>query len=86
MHAFLERISPANHASEIKSPLMIVQGKNDPRVPVTEAEHMRDAIRTNGGKVWFLMATDEGHGFKKTGNVQYQFFATITFLREFLLK
>ncbi|MEP6671102.1 MAG: prolyl oligopeptidase family serine peptidase [Chthoniobacter sp.] len=86
MQAFLERISPANHASEIKSPLLIVQGKNDPRVPMTEAEHMRDAIRASGGKVWYLMATDEGHGFKKTGNAQYQFFATITFLREFLLK
>lgn len=86
MRAFLERIAPANHASEIKSPLLIVQGKNDPRVPVTEAERMRDAIRANGGKVWYLMAMDEGHGFKKTGNTQYQFFTTIEFLREFLLK
>ena len=86
MRAFLEKIAPANHAREIKSPLLIVQGKNDPRVPMTEAEHMRDAIRANGGKVWYLTAADEGHGFKKTGNVQYQFFATITFLREFLLK
>lgn len=86
MHDFLEKISPANHASEIRAPLMIVQGKNDPRVPVTEAEQMRDAIRAHGGTVWYLMATDEGHGFHKKPNADYEFWATVLFLRENLLK
>jgi dipeptidyl aminopeptidase/acylaminoacyl peptidase len=86
MAAFLEKISPLNHVSEIKKPLFIVQGGNDPRVPATEAIQMRDRIKENGGKVWFLMAKDEGHGFKKKNNIDYQFYATIAFIKEYLLK
>ncbi len=86
MRAFLDRISPANNADKIRAPLLIVQGKNDPRVPVTEAERMRDAIRKNGGAVWYLMATDEGHGFSKKRNSDFQFHATVLFLQEHLLK
>ena len=84
--AFLDRISPANNAAKIRAPLFIVQGKNDPRVPVTEAERMRDAIRQAGGNVWYLMAQDEGHGFAKKPNADFQFQATVLFLREHLLK
>jgi dipeptidyl aminopeptidase/acylaminoacyl peptidase len=83
---FLERISPANHADRIRAPLLIFQGRNDPRVPVTEAERMRDAVRAKGGLVWYVMAKDEGHGFVKKANNDYQFLATALFLREFLLK
>lgn len=86
MRAFLEKISPANNAGKIRAPLFIVQGKNDPRVPVTEAERMRDAIRKDGGTVWYLVATDEGHGFSKKRNVDFQFYATVLFLQEHLLK
>jgi dipeptidyl aminopeptidase/acylaminoacyl peptidase len=86
VRAFLERISPANHADRIRAPLLIVQGRNDPRVPFTEAERMRDAIRAQGGRVWFVMASDEGHGFAKKSNADFQFQATILFLREFLLR
>ena len=83
--AFLDRISPANHADQIRAPLMIVQGKNDPRVPFTEAEQMRDAVKAKGGTVWYVMAKDEGHGFVKKANADYQFAATILFLRAHLL-
>jgi dipeptidyl aminopeptidase/acylaminoacyl peptidase len=86
MAKFLERISPTTNVKKIKKPLFVVQGKNDPRVPVTEAEQMVEAIRENGGQVWYLMAKDEGHGFAKKRNVDYQFLATIQFYREFLLK
>jgi len=86
MRAFLEKVSPANNADKIRAPLLIIQGKNDPRVPVTEAERMRDAIRKNGGAVWYLMATDEGHGFSKKRNVDFQFHATVLFFQEHLLK
>ena len=82
--AFLEEISPANHADQIRAPLFIVQGKNDPRVPVTEAERMRDAVRKQGGKVWYLLAEDEGHGFTKKPNVDFQFAATVLFLKTYL--
>jgi dipeptidyl aminopeptidase/acylaminoacyl peptidase len=83
--AFLDSISPANHAARIRDPLLIIQGRNDPRVPFTEAEQMRDAVKANGGTVWYVMAKDEGHGFVKKTNADYQFAATILFLRAHLL-
>ncbi len=86
MAAFHEAIAPLNHTAEIKKPLFIVQGGNDPRVPASEAIQMKDKIKQGGGTVWFLMAKDEGHGFRKKDNSDFQFYATIAFVREYLLK
>lgn len=85
MREFLEEVSPMTHVRLITKPLFVVQGKNDPRVPVTESEQMVKAIRDNGGPVWYLMAKDEGHGFAKKRNQDYQFLATVLFLKEHLL-
>lgn len=85
MAEFLEKISPANQASKITKPLFVVQGLNDPRVPASESEQMVKAIRDAGGKVWFLMAKDEGHGFQKKRNVDFLFLSTVAFLNENLL-
>lgn len=68
MKALLEKISPMTNASRIKAPLFVIQGKNDPRVPVTEAEQMVATVRGNKGAVWYLVAADEGHGFQKKKN------------------
>jgi len=86
MREHLLRISPANHAREITKPLFVVQGKNDPRVPWTESEQMVATVRKNGGPVWYLLANDEGHGFAKKKNQDFQFYATVAFLREYLLR
>jgi dipeptidyl aminopeptidase/acylaminoacyl peptidase len=86
MAAHLDRISPLTSVKRITKPLFVVQGKNDPRVPVTEAEQMVKAIRDNGGPVWYLMAKDEGHGFAKKQNADFQFLATIEFLKEHLVR
>lgn len=86
MAEHLQRISPLTHVDKIRKPLFVVQGKNDPRVPVTEAEQMVKAIREQGGTVWYLMAKDEGHGFGKKKNVDFQFLSTISFWREHLLR
>ncbi len=86
MAEHLQRISPLTNVDKIRKPLFVVQGQNDPRVPVTEAEQMVKAIREKGGTVWYLMAKDEGHGFGKKRNVDFQFLSTIQFLREHLLK
>ncbi len=86
MRAFLESISPSNNAEKITKPLFIVQGFNDPRVPVTEAEQMRDVIRANGGDVWYMVAMDEGHGFRKKFNRDYYRNAVSLFWEHFLLK
>lgn len=85
MAAFLERISPTTNARKITKPLLVVQGLNDPRVPVTEAEQMVQAIRDQGGQVWYLMAKDEGHGFAKKRNSDFMFYSIIQFLQEHLL-
>ena len=83
--AYFESIAPLNHSDKIKKPLFIVQGGNDPRVPYTESIQMKDKIKQNGGTVWFLMAKDEGHGFRKKNNQDFQFYATIEFIKTFLL-
>jgi dipeptidyl aminopeptidase/acylaminoacyl peptidase len=85
MVAFFERTAPLNRAERITKPLMVVQGGNDPRVPRTESEQMVARVRRNGTPVWYLMANDEGHGFQKKSNVDFQFYATVTFVRNYLL-
>ncbi len=85
MAEFLARISPNASVQKITKPLFVVQGKNDPRVPVTESEQMVRAIRDQGGNVWYLMAKDEGHGFAKKRNQDFQFLSTILFLQANLL-
>ncbi len=86
MHEFLENVSPQKSASKITKPMFIMAGFNDPRVPWTEGEQMVKTIRANGGPAWWLMAKDEGHGFAKKPNLDYQFLAMIEFWQEYLLK
>ena len=83
---FFEKIAPLNHASEISKPMFIVAGRNDPRVPAHEGEQMAAAIRKNGAPVWYLIADDEGHGFAKKKNQDFQFAATVMFVKQFLLR
>jgi dipeptidyl aminopeptidase/acylaminoacyl peptidase len=85
MRAFLNRIAPLTNAEKIRKPLFIIQGKNDPRVPASEALQMTETVRKNGIPVWFLMADDEGHGFAKKKNIEFQFFATVQFVQTYLL-
>ena len=85
MAEFLQKVSPLTSVEKITKPLFVVQGLNDPRVPATEAEQMVKAIRDRGGKVWYLMAKDEGHGFQKKKNADFQFISTIEFFRDRLL-
>ena len=68
MRAYLRRISPLTNAERISRPLLIVHGKNDPRVPLSEAEQIVYRVRSKGGEVWYLQASDEGHGFRKKQN------------------
>ncbi|MCU0706961.1 MAG: alpha/beta fold hydrolase [Pirellula sp.] len=85
MNAFFEKIAPLNNAHRITKPLFVVQGGNDPRVPLSEAEQIVERVQSNGGDVWYLMASDEGHGFRKKNNADFQFYATILFVEKFLL-
>jgi len=86
MNEHLTKISPLTNADKIRKPMMVVQGKNDPRVPYTEADQIVAALKKNNTPVWYLMANDEGHGFAKKNNADYQFYSSIMFVKEFLLK
>ncbi len=85
MAAFLEKISPLNNVNKIKIPMFIVQGGNDPRVPRTEASQMAEALKKNNVPTWYLEAKDEGHGFRKKPNSDFQFYSTILFVQKYLL-
>ena len=85
MRKFMESIAPLNRAANIKKPLFVVQGKNDPRVPYQEADQIVATVKKNGTPVWYMVANDEGHGFGKKANADYQFYATISFLNQYLL-
>jgi dipeptidyl aminopeptidase/acylaminoacyl peptidase len=86
MREYLEKIAPMNNIEKIKKPMFVVAGKNDPRVPVTESRQIFDALKKQGTPAWYLMAKDEGHGFRKKPNQDFQFYATVEFLQEYLLK
>jgi dipeptidyl aminopeptidase/acylaminoacyl peptidase len=85
MRAFMDRTAPLNNAAKITKPLFVVQGANDPRVPRSEAEQMVATVKRNAGPVWYLLAKDEGHGFRKKANADFQFYATVQFVRTYLL-
>ncbi len=85
MREFLHRISPLTNAAKIRVPLFVLHGRNDPRVPVTEAEQIARTVAANGVPVWSLIADNEGHGFAKKENADYAFYARVLFLRRYLL-
>ena len=85
MRAFLEGIAPVNHAKKITKPLLVSQGANDPRVPLAESDQIIAAVRSNGAPVWYLVGRDEGHGFGKKTNTDYQRAVLFEFVRKFLL-
>jgi dipeptidyl aminopeptidase/acylaminoacyl peptidase len=85
VRAFLDKIAPLNHADKLKKPLLIIQGKNDPRVPVAESEAIVQAAKKNGIPVWHLLAKDEGHGFAKRANWEFRLYSIILFAQAHLL-
>jgi dipeptidyl aminopeptidase/acylaminoacyl peptidase len=79
-------ISPLTRVDEIRLPTMVVTGANDPRVPASEADQIVNAIRAKGGTAWHLLGRDEGHGFAKKVNQDYQFWTSLMFWEQTLLR
>jgi dipeptidyl aminopeptidase/acylaminoacyl peptidase len=77
--AKLMEISPLTRVSELRVPLFVVTGANDPRVPATEADQIIAAVRAQGREAWHLLGRDEGHGFARKVNQDYQFWTTLMF-------
>ena len=85
IRAWMERTAPLSNVAKVTKPLFIVQGMNDPRVPRTESEQMVAALKQRGVPVWYLVAKDEGHGFRKKANQDFQFYTTLLFVERYLL-
>jgi len=85
MHDFLQRISPLSSVERISVPLLVVQGANDPRVPASEAEQIVRKVQQGKREVWYLLAKDEGHGFRKKKNKDFMNRVRIRFLQTHLL-
>lgn len=84
MRAHLQSISPLTNIDKIKVPMLVVQGQNDPRVPVTEAIQVVAALRAQGQQVWYMNAMNEGHGYRKKENRDVYQQATMMFLQQHL--
>ena len=83
--AKLLAISPLSRVDELRIPLLVVTGANDPRVPASEADQIIAAVRSRGGEAWHLVGLDEGHGFAKKANQDYQFWVSLLFWGRVLL-
>jgi len=82
---FMEKTAPANLSQNVTKPMFMIVGYNDPRVPYTESVQFKEKLEAQHTPVWFLMAKDEGHGYAKKPNRDFQFYATIAFLEANLL-
>jgi dipeptidyl aminopeptidase/acylaminoacyl peptidase len=86
MRAFLHSISPLSQVDTITLPLLVVQGQNDPRVSVTEAEQIVAAMRQRGNPVWYINALNEGHGYDRKENRDVYQQAAMMFLQRYLIE
>jgi dipeptidyl aminopeptidase/acylaminoacyl peptidase len=86
MRAFLQKISPVNNAEKIKAALFITHGKNDPRVPYTEAEQIVAKMRELDRDVWYALALNEGHGYRKKENRDLIRVLSVAFWQQHLIE
>ena len=82
MAAVFERIAPMNNIASISKPMLVMQGVNDPRVPISESNQVVARLRENGVPTWYVVFADEGHGFHKKPNNDLRRAVETVFLRE----
>ena len=82
MRSLFEQINPTANAGKIQANLMVVHGRNDPRVPFYESEQIAEKVKSQGRTVWTVYADNEGHGFKKRENRNYLRAAVTMFLQQ----
>jgi dipeptidyl aminopeptidase/acylaminoacyl peptidase len=81
---YLTKISPLFHAENIVKPMIVLQGKNDPRVLQVESDEMVAAVKANDVPVEYVIFDDEGHGFRKKDNQIVGYKAILAFVDEHL--
>ena len=84
MQTFFDAIAPLKHAGKIRAPLLVAQGAGDPRVPQSESEQIVKAVREAGQEVWYILFADEGHGFTRKPNIDFNNAANVLFWRKHL--
>ena len=84
MREHLQSISPNNNIEKINVPILVVQGENDPRVPVTESEQVVKSLEEKQKTVWYMNALNEGHGFRKKENRDIYEQTVILFFEKYL--
>jgi dipeptidyl aminopeptidase/acylaminoacyl peptidase len=82
--AFFAELSPISRADQIKVPMFVQHGANDPRDPVTESDRLVKALRANGLPVIYMRFPDEGHGVRKLNNRVALYRAVAQFLEQHL--
>jgi len=85
MRSFLDAISPLNNADKIDIPLLVVQGRNDPRVPANQSVQIVRAMRERNRPIWYIEAINEGHGYDRKENIDVYEQAAVLFLRLYLI-
>jgi dipeptidyl aminopeptidase/acylaminoacyl peptidase len=81
---FLKEISPIHKVDQLRAPLLVIHGANDPRVPISEAEQIVASLRDRNRTVDYLRFEDEGHGIAKLVNKIVAYEAIATFLGQHL--
>jgi len=83
---FLTERSPATHFSNVKAPMLIIQGRNDPRVVEAESADVAEQLRKQGVEVEYIVFSDEGHGFGKVENLMKAYRAIVAFFKKHLMQ
>ena len=72
--------SPITHIDNVRCPMLVIQGANDPRVPKDESDQVVERLRARGQRVEYLVFDDEGHGFTKRANADAAHARIVEFL------
>lgn len=85
IRAWMDRTAPMTLVKNIRKPMLVQQGVNDPRVPKSESDQIVASLKEVGTPTWYLVFDDEGHGFHKKGNADFAFYTVVMFARGCLL-
>lgn len=85
IRAWMDSSSPMNLVENIRKPMLVQQGVNDPRVPKSESDQIVASLKKIGTPTWYLVFDDEGHGWRKKVNADFAFYSTILFAQTYLL-
>ena len=81
---YFDKIAPMNLTHKIEAPLLVFHGRNDTRVPVSEAQQLVDDLRSRNSLVDFIVFEDEGHHTEKISNQVTMHMETVSFFRKYL--